>query len=123
LTTTLSQLKEETARLQTRIVDNPEKLKQRIAEMGANLQNEKTNIVALEKKMRDLQAKLDMLDTIEQDLLPCISSLKECEDEMRRRDEGLKKVQEDKERIDRKNTILRDLTMKETVRIPSSLQP
>jgi kinetochore protein Nuf2 len=114
--TTLSQLKDEIAKLQTRIVDNPERLKARIAEMSNTLTTEKSNIVNLEKKMRDLQARLDALEVVESELLPCIKGLQDCEDEMKRRDEVLKKVQEDTERVDRKNAVLRDLTMKETVR-------
>ncbi len=98
-----------------RIVPNPEKLKQMISDMTTALQNEKNNLVVLEKKARELQAKLDMFGSIEQDLVPCIDAMKEAETEMKKVEETVKKVQEDKDKIEKKTSGLRDLMMKETV--------
>lgn len=83
--------------------------------MGNQLQNEKNNLAVLEKKARELQTKIDMFATIEQDLVPCIDAMKECESEMKKEEEMLKKVQEDKDKIEKKSASLRDLMMKETV--------
>ncbi|KAI9019812.1 Nuf2 family-domain-containing protein [Hyaloraphidium curvatum] len=110
----ITSTKQEIVRLKSRIVPNPEKLKQSIVDMGTALQTEKNNLVALEKKARELQAKLDMFGSIEQDLVPCIDAMKECESEMKRADETLKKVHDDKDKIEKKSATLRDLMVKET---------
>ena len=111
----ISSTKQEITRLKGRIVPNPEKLKQMISDMTTALQNEKNNLVVLEKKARELQAKLDMFGSIEQDLVPCIDAMKEAETEMKKVEETVKKVQEDKDKIEKKTSGLRDLMMKETV--------
>lgn len=86
-----------------------------ISDMGNSLQTEKNNLMGLEKKARELQTKLDMFGSIEQDLTPCIEAMKEAEAEMKKVDETVKKVQEDKDKIEKKSAALRDLMMKETV--------
>lgn len=86
-----------------------------IADMTVSLQNEKNNLNMLEKKARELQMKLEMFVSIEQDLVPCIDMMREVDVEIKKVEEILKKVQEDKDKIEKKSASLRDLMMKETV--------
>lgn len=81
--------------------------------MGASLANEKGSVSALEKKSRDLQAKLDTLAIVEGDFAACIKLMEECEGEVRKAEEAQKRVARHREGIDKKTIDTRELEVRE----------
>ncbi|CAG8721091.1 18815_t:CDS:2, partial [Acaulospora morrowiae] len=53
-------------KLKSRIVLNPDKLKQTIEEMNETMAREKETMLGLDKKVRDIQTKFDMLTIVEE---------------------------------------------------------
>ncbi|KAI9144568.1 Nuf2 family-domain-containing protein [Paraphysoderma sedebokerense] len=109
----LNNCKQECSKLKSRLVYSPEQLKQVIAEQNQNIHTEKSNIVNMEKKTRDLQQKLDFMNLIEGDVSQCIKLMDECQNELKRSQEESSKVFSEKELIDKKQAELRELTIKE----------
>ena len=108
--------KADCARIRARIVHNPEQLKQALSEMGYSLGQEKTNIAALEKKAREIQGKIDMLTVVEEDITMCVKAMQECGGEIEKYQHSVKKVQREKENIDRRQTELKESNLKDGVR-------
>jgi hypothetical protein len=74
----VSQCQQDITRLQSRIVKNPEELKQLLLDMAASLQQLKQTVMSNERASRDLQIKLENLNLVEQvrsSQLLCIYSL------------------------------------------------
>jgi hypothetical protein len=61
----INNLKQDCARLSSKIVRNPEKLKLAIADMHRSLKEDKASVVASEKKARELHAKLQVMSCVE----------------------------------------------------------
>lgn len=57
----ISTLRQDINKLRARIVDNPERLFQVVSELNATIASEKAALAVLDKKSRDLQAKLKLL--------------------------------------------------------------
>ncbi|KAJ3274324.1 kinetochore-associated Ndc80 complex subunit nuf2 [Terramyces sp. JEL0728] len=109
----ITNLKQECARLQSRIITNPEKLKLAIDDMIASVKIEKANVAASEKKSRELQVRIDTMDTVEADVENCCELLLEAEQERKKKRDEQLRYQKDAESLQRKQDELRELTMKE----------
>ncbi|KAL2912180.1 kinetochore-associated Ndc80 complex subunit nuf2 [Polyrhizophydium stewartii] len=104
----LSNLKQDCVRLKSRVVHSPEKLKQVIAEMNRSLQEDKAFVLAAEKKTRELTYKIELMDTVEQDIFACQKAMAECIAEQKRAEEATQKLVADREVIAQKRAELRD---------------
>lgn len=113
--TIIEATKQESARVQSRIVQHPEKLKQAIADMTVSVSNEKNAVSQLEKKAREIQSKIEMMGVVESDVTSCVSAIGECNSEIKKYEEAMKKVQNDKENIDRKQVESKEHNLKEQV--------
>ncbi|EIN07643.1 hypothetical protein PUNSTDRAFT_135161 [Punctularia strigosozonata HHB-11173 SS5] len=69
-------------RTKARIVQSPERIKRTITVMSHDVHEEKRVVAANEAKSRDLQAKINMISTIEKDVLSCLEQLQTIEKEM-----------------------------------------
>jgi kinetochore protein Nuf2 len=110
----LGNVKQECNKLKSRIVHSPEKLLQIIAEMNASITSEKSNVSQLEKRSRELQMKLEALAQLEQELLRTLQGMESLNSDLRKRDELLTKVQEERDSIERQQILAKDLSIKET---------
>lgn len=73
----INNLKQDCQRLKSRIVSNPEALKQAINEMNQSLKEDKQTAAISERKAQQLQNKIDMLRQVEQDICGCVLLLAE----------------------------------------------
>ncbi|KAI8848697.1 Nuf2 family-domain-containing protein [Chytridium lagenaria] len=105
--------KQDCVRLRSRIVQSPEKLQQAISDMNQSVQGEKINISSLEKRIRDLHAKMDHFSVLDQDLLSCVKLMEECELEMKRSNAADLSVRSEKEAIEKRRLELRDAAQRE----------
>lgn len=110
----LASTRQECLKLKSRVVHSPEKLVQLLTEMDLAAKTEKTNISHLEKKSRELQMKLEALATLEQELLRTLQGMETLQSDMRKMDEVLMRVREEKETIERQQIMAKDLAIKET---------
>jgi predicted nucleic acid-binding Zn-ribbon protein len=104
----LMNLKQEVQKLKSRIVYSPEKLVQLIQEMKANLVIEKTAVVNLEKKSRDLQMKIENFTIVEQDIVESKRVLDQVEIEMKKYNELSKELTNLQDAISKQQAIIRD---------------
>ncbi|ORX86644.1 Nuf2-domain-containing protein [Basidiobolus meristosporus CBS 931.73] len=105
--------KQDSEKVRSLIVHSPEKLVQQLEELSNTLSATKNNIATSEKRVREMQSKIDMMFFVEQDVLASIKLLEECEVEMNKYDQALQQVDIEKEEIEKKEAELRDLTIKE----------
>lgn len=110
----LGNIKQECNKLKSRIVHSPDKLLQIIAEMNASITNEKSNIAQLERRSRELQMKLEALAQLEQELLRTLQGMEILNGDLKKRDELLCKVREERDSIERQQILSKDLSIKET---------
>ncbi|KAJ3047943.1 kinetochore-associated Ndc80 complex subunit nuf2 [Rhizophlyctis rosea] len=109
----IANLKQECTRLKGRIVHSPEKLKQAIVDMKNAEAAEKAQVLATEKRIRELQAKIEMMNVVEEDVSACLKLMQECETERAKAEEAMRKVASEKEAIEKKRGEERDLEIKE----------
>ncbi|KAI8914738.1 Nuf2 family-domain-containing protein [Powellomyces hirtus] len=84
-----------------------------ISEMNSTLNSDKTAVALTEKRARELQAKIDMMSSVEQDIRGCLKLMEECEVEKKRAETATAKVQADKENIDKRRSDFRELDFRE----------
>lgn len=113
----ISNAKQECARLRGRIVHSPEKLQQAIVDMSNTAAQEKANLAALEKKDRELHAKIEMISIAESDVANCNRLLDELLHELKRLEQVKQQVMNERQSIERKELEIRELTAKEQVSI------
>lgn len=104
----------EIQKIRSRIVHSPEKLKQQLADMSSSLSNEKAFLNDKGKKTRELNAKVDILTTLETDVQACIKLMEECESELKRVDGAHKRVMQLEELVDQKRLEVRELSVRDT---------
>ncbi|OZJ06650.1 hypothetical protein BZG36_00276 [Bifiguratus adelaidae] len=111
--TTKKSLLDEIARLQSRVVQNPEELQKLVAETQIALQAEKQSLEAEEKKAREVNKRLGNFELVEQDVLglhrmvdEALTSLQNYETEDKRN----RRLQED---IDQQRRKLKELDVKD----------
>lgn len=75
---TLMTLKQDIAKLQNRIVQNPETLVQSLADLSEEIKHEKSIISTLDQSCRTCQQQLDHVNLAEQDLSKCIQVMEDC---------------------------------------------
>ncbi|TPX50490.1 hypothetical protein SeLEV6574_g00865 [Synchytrium endobioticum] len=109
----ITNLKQESSRLRSRIVHSPEKLKQVLVDMNASLASEKVNVQTLEKKAREIQARIEMMHVVEQDVNACVGLLHDCEEQKSKFEEAQKLLTADRESVAKKEGELRELKIKE----------
>lgn len=101
----------EIQKTRSRIVHSPEKLRQQLEDMSNSLQNEKQFLNDKGKKTRELNAKVDILATLESDIQSCIKLMEECESELARVDGAHKRVVHLEEMVDQKRLEVRELSV------------
>ncbi|KAJ3158960.1 kinetochore-associated Ndc80 complex subunit nuf2 [Geranomyces michiganensis] len=106
-------LKQDCVRIKSRIVHSPEKLKASIAEMSDSLTSDKAAVVQTEKRARELQAKIDMMSSIEQDIRGCLNLMAECEAEKKKAEAASAKVVVDKENLEKRRADSNELDFRE----------
>lgn len=109
----LMNCKQDCTRLRSRIVQSPEKLQQAISDMTQSVQSEKTSLSNIERRIRDLQSKLDLMQNVDQDVIVCSKLLEDCELEMKKASSAASKVSTEKENIESKAAELREIGIKE----------
>lgn len=105
----VSSARQDSAKLKSRIVHSPEKLLQILAEMTASIAAEKQSLQSLEKRSRDLQARLDQLVDLEKDLKRALHQLDQNEAAWKRADEAQRQCTELRDRAERQRADLREL--------------
>lgn len=104
----------EIQKIRSRIVHSPEKLKQQLADMSSSLINEKQFLNDKGKKTRELNAKVDILTSLEINVLSCVKLLEECDSELARVDSAHKRVVHLEEQVDQKRLEVRELSVRDT---------
>ncbi|KAK7045609.1 kinetochore-associated Ndc80 complex subunit nuf2 [Paramarasmius palmivorus] len=79
----INSVEAEIQRIRGRIVQSPERVKRAISTMGSQVSEDKRTVAANEAKARELQAKINALSSIEQDIRSCIDQLQVIEKETR----------------------------------------
>lgn len=110
----LSNSRQDCIKLKSRIIHSPEKLSQIISEMQTSIQTEKLAIHQVDRKSRELQSKLESLSHLEQDLLRSLQGMESLSADIRKRDDIIQKVADEREIIDQKQILVKDLSIKET---------
>ncbi|KAI8928768.1 Nuf2 family-domain-containing protein [Entophlyctis helioformis] len=109
----VTSLKQDCFRLKSRVVHSPEKLKQVIIEMNRLLLEDKALVVSSEKKTRELLHKIDLMNSVEQEILACQKIMTECNVEQKRAEEAAQRLSADLEVIEQKKADLKGLEVKE----------
>lgn len=104
----------ELQKIRSRIVHSPEKLKQQLQDMSSSLSNEKQFLNDKGKKSRELNAKVDILTSLESDVQSCIKLMEECESELARVDGAHKRVIHLEELVDQKRLEVRELSVRDS---------
>ncbi|KXS22463.1 hypothetical protein M427DRAFT_130142 [Gonapodya prolifera JEL478] len=104
--------KQDVARLKSRVVENPEGLRQTIAEMTNSLAGEKLAVAEKERKLREFRARTEVLTRFEQDLDRLQPAVSELELQLKRLNTAMRGPTEAREALDRAQGDLRDLDAK-----------
>ncbi|KAJ3723482.1 Nuf2 family-domain-containing protein [Lentinula guzmanii] len=100
-------------RIKGRIVQSPERVKRSISTMSVSRVEYKKTVGINEAKTRDLQAKINALVIIEQDLRTCIDQLQVVEKEMKSLQDIQKDLAELKDQLDDKQIERNELRLKQ----------
>ncbi|KAJ3788571.1 Nuf2 family-domain-containing protein [Lentinula aff. detonsa] len=100
-------------RIKGRIVQSPERVKRSISTMSVSRVEYKKTVGINEAKTRDLQAKINALVIIEQDLRTCIDQLQVVEKEMKSLQDIQKDLAELKDQLDDKKIERNELRLKQ----------
>jgi kinetochore protein Nuf2 len=95
--------------LRAQVVQSPERLKQRIVDMGLNAEAERANLQTADNKVRTLQAKLDQLANIERDIRELLEAARILDAEMDRLKLANDQLRERQKEIDKKAIESREL--------------
>jgi kinetochore protein Nuf2 len=106
-------VKSQIAKLKSQIVEDPERVKKTIAEMGRALETEKDIVATYEKKQRELQSRMDMLTSINHDVQRCIKILDQIAVEVNKKQEIKQRIVAKKQEIANFEEKIRDLTRDE----------
>lgn len=106
-------LKADCVRLKSRIVSNPEKLKQVLKEMSASLREDKATVAASERKSRELQGKIDTLAGLQGDVQACVGLANEALAAKHAYNTAQGKLDSEKEALARKEGELSELALTE----------
>lgn len=102
-------------KLRPYIVDSPHKLQQANSDMSSTLSLEKSQIAAIERKSRAYFTSADSFSVIEADVNACIKVMEECESELLREEEDLKKAQRHRDVLRKKGLEVQDWEKKESM--------
>ncbi|EPZ35539.1 Kinetochore protein Nuf2 domain-containing protein [Rozella allomycis CSF55] len=108
----LMSLKQEINRLRGRIVSSPEKLMQAIQDFHDKIAEEKNSLNLNEKKSRELQIKLEGLNSLQVQLDSCLNVFGNCENILNRENESKTKLNDLKDAIYKQQQILREFDVK-----------
>ncbi|CAG8799269.1 34387_t:CDS:2, partial [Racocetra persica] len=100
-------------KLKSRIVVNPEKLKQTIEEMNQTMAKEKDLMLGLGKKVREIQSKVDNLSIVEEEITACNKILDEVINQRNKCEKANKDLRDLQEEIENKRQHSRELQKKE----------
>ena len=110
----ISTLRQDINKLKAQIVDNPERLFQVVSELNANIASEKAALAVLDKKSRELQAKIDALHAVEQDLNKSFKMMESVKEEIEKITLLSKRISSEQEKITSKQSSLKDLNAQDT---------
>eukprot|EP00211_Chloroparvula_japonica_P003431 CAMPEP_0119137916 /NCGR_PEP_ID=MMETSP1310-20130426/24633_1 /TAXON_ID=464262 /ORGANISM="Genus nov. species nov., Strain RCC2339" /LENGTH=442 /DNA_ID=CAMNT_0007129057 /DNA_START=36 /DNA_END=1361 /DNA_ORIENTATION=+ len=96
----LNNLKSQVRRLKGQIIESPEKTRKYIEELGREVEKEKEEIANLERKHRDLLARLDTLQKVERDVSKTIEAMGACVEQREKSKTYRKEIQETQVKID-----------------------
>ena len=99
--------------LEGQIVQSPEILKQEIALLGAKLEQERENVVVLEKRGRELAVQTDRMSTTKTDIAKARKQLDEVEKEIARLNVANEDCEQTKEGVIREGRLLKESKAKE----------
>ncbi|CAG8435468.1 5742_t:CDS:2 [Diversispora eburnea] len=102
-------------KLKSRIVLNPEKLKQTIEEMNETMAREKETMLGLDKKVRDIQTKFDMLTIVEEEIISCNKMLDDAINQRIKADKANKDFRDLQAEAENKRQFLREYVKKEQI--------
>lgn len=103
------------ARLQSRIVSDPEKLKQAINDMSTSVKNDKMNIIQTERKLRQLESKYKAMGICEDDLNEVCGLLEDARVERGRVLEIKEKLSKERDAGKKKDDTLRQMNINSQV--------
>ena len=83
--------------------------------MNATVIAEKANLNILEKKDRELQGKVEMMNMVEQDITSALKLLDDCMVELKKYEAAKQNLEVDKDAVEKKQSELRELNVKEQV--------
>ncbi|KAJ2993100.1 kinetochore-associated Ndc80 complex subunit nuf2 [Globomyces sp. JEL0801] len=109
----ITNLKQDCAKLSSRIVTNPEILKNTILDMNQSVQNDKNLLHQSERKNRDLTARIESMVLVDQDIEGCCTLLEQVDQERKRKRENKERLNKENEEFLTKTNQLRELTIKE----------
>lgn len=104
------------------IVDSPDKLQQIITDMGTSLSQEKAIVDGVERKNRALQTSADSFAIVEQDVVSAIKVMEECEAELVKEEESIRKAARHLEILTQRQTDVREVERNELVCSPPLLR-
>ncbi|RHZ75981.1 hypothetical protein Glove_208g25 [Diversispora epigaea] len=102
-------------KLKSRIVLNPEKLKQTIEEMNETMAREKETMLGLDKKVRDIQTKFDMLTIVEEEIISCNKMLDDAINQRIKADKANKDFRDLQAEAENKRQFLREYVKREQI--------
>ncbi|BFZ56594.1 SUMO conjugating enzyme Hus5 [Savitreella phatthalungensis] len=103
----------EVAKVKSRIVHSPEKLRSALTDLAGSLQNERQAVADKSRKRRELVAKQDLLESLEADVQTCVKLMEECEQELSRVDTAQRRVAQFEEQLHDKSLEVRELNKRE----------
>lgn len=106
-------IRRECNKLQPYIVDSPEKLHQTINDLNNTLANERAELDATERQVRALQTSADSFAIVEQDVNSCIKLMEDCENELAKEEESIRKSNRHEEILHQKEAEVREHDRKE----------
>ena len=105
--------KQEAQRIQSRIVQSPNKLKRSLTEMGSSLLNARSSAAGMEKQARLVQSQIDSAAILDGDINVCIDILESCESDIARLEVERAKLFRAKEEKERRNIEVREVEVRE----------
>ena len=106
-------LRRDCGKLQPYIVDSPEKLHQTINDLNNTLAAERAELDTTERQVRALNTSADSFAIVEQDVNSCIKLMEDCENELSKEEESIRKSNRHEEILHQKEAEVREHDRKE----------
>ncbi|KAJ1678945.1 kinetochore-associated Ndc80 complex subunit nuf2, partial [Spiromyces aspiralis] len=90
-------LKLEITRLRARVVHSPEKIRNAIVELNAQITQTRQQLQDNEVKSRRLASRIELLDGLHQDVIACNRQMEECKEVVEEQEEAMQKLMQGRE--------------------------